>query len=152
MSIERRVKSFEGFVEGLQEQSPELIVVQAERKPPRSLFGIGASNSRAVGILGNWQYGLHYGVQRTRRSRAYFESLLTAFGSERGVGDQDKREKQTIATLLAAETRVDLLRTELPDTRVYIAGPDAEPMSAEDLQRLHEDAETHGVVSLLTRA
>jgi len=150
MSRVHQVRSFEGFVEDLQQQRPELVVVQAERKPLKGLFGLfGVNKSAAVGMLGNWQHGLHYEVSKARRSRNHFEPLLTAFESEYGFGDKGKRQRRGIATLLAAETRVDLLQSELPNTTVYMTYEDGQPISDEVLQVVHDYAQEHGVVSAL---
>jgi hypothetical protein len=56
-----------------------------------------------------------------------------------------------ISLILAGEARVDLLRLDLPDTEIYLAGPNpCEPIPDEVLDTLHEDAERYEVVSALS--
>lgn len=147
MSRERKIKSFDRFTDELQRLSPERISIEAFRRVDRRGMPMGfTTNISAVGELGNFTHGLLYGVQLAKRERAYSESLFAAFQSTFGIADREKRAERAMAVLLAGEIRRDQLSILLPDTEVYLAGPDKKPMGEEELVHLHQDAHRHGVM------
>lgn len=141
------IKSFEGFVEDLHKLSPDAVVLQADvRHKPNLLF---TPRSRTAGKIGNFQYGLHYAVTDSRRTRSYFEGLFLAHQTERGVLDEEDRKRRIIATMLAGETRVEFLRSELLGVSVTMVDAADQLMTAERFERLHQMAEEHDVSSAL---
>lgn len=146
MSRLRRIKSFNGFSEELQERNPRLVVVQADCRPARGLFSTFMTGS--VGHLGDFQHGLFYTVSAAKRQRNYIEPIFTAFQSEYGFADHLERNKRTMQLLLAGEVRIDLLKTALPEADVYLAGPNPlQPMAEQELELLHEQAQEYDVVA-----
>lgn len=147
MSRTHKVKSFESFGGDLRKHEPELVVVQADRRPPKGLLITPAFKS--IGKLGLWQHGLHYEVHTRKKTRNYIESLFSTFQSEYGFGDAEERSDRVVSLILAGEVRVEMLEAFLPQTDVYLADINGQRMTEEISQKLHTEAEARGIVSPL---
>lgn len=141
----RKINSFEQFAGTMREVEPNLIVVEADKRPERGLFK--AVLTSAVGELRDYSYGLAYDVNTNRKPRRYRENLFSVLQSGYGIGEGDKRDKRALSALLAAEVRVESLRTVLPEAEIYVGSGDGSPMPDDVLQRMHEAAESLNVQS-----
>jgi hypothetical protein len=139
MNRVKKVKSFERFSDDLWAQRPELIVVQAKRQPAFSPFGI--SRSIAVNGIGNYKYGLAYSVFDKQRQERYLEPLFTVFQSEHGLADTIDKNNRMIKVLLAGEVRVEQLSAILPESEIYLGGPDLKPIPQTVLEDLYLQSE-----------
>jgi hypothetical protein len=141
MRVVRKIKSFERFSNELLAGSPELVVVQADRRPVR----FGTSLTAAVGRLGTYHHGLIYTVGDAEKQSLYREPLFTASQSEYGFGDADERNKRMLEVLLAGAIRVGQLSLTLADTEVYLGDADLQPMPQEKLEAMFVQARDFGV-------
>lgn len=145
MSRIHRVNNFINFAGELQRRAPSSVLVEANKYTSPLL----SSNTTAVGRIGEYVHGLHYTVATPKRPLHYRENLFSAFQSERGSMEAQLRDNRVGSLILAAEVRVDQLRLILPGADVQIGSGQGELMTAEDLERVHQEMAEQGVVSAI---
>lgn len=150
---QHKVKSFDKFVDGLQEVQPVHILVAAHSYRKRTFLdqvGRLTIPKGPVGELGMVGHGLVYTVYEALRTRRFREELFQAFQSEYGFGDENVRWRRFASVALAGETRVEQLQVALPNTLIQLCDADElTPASSEALDALHAFAEEEGIKSAL---
>jgi hypothetical protein len=139
MSRPKKINSFEKFSNRLQVEKPYFVAVQADSRfftPAWMYIGVGSTSLSASAFFPNhYDHSLIYTVMGEGRS-LYKERLFI----DRQKGNQEsnraEREKKVTQTLLAGQVRVMQLGIMLPDTEVYLAGPDLKPIPEEELAEL----------------
>lgn len=143
------VRNFKGFVEDLKSRDVGRVLIGAGRHLP-------GGATVAIGGYGEFVHDLFYSAHTAKKERSYHEILFT-------LGNQAHRAwnsaaEASIATstglvVLAAEARLEMLRSALPDAEVDIEDPNnhGEPIAADVLEHAHEQAIQAGATEAVSR-
>ncbi len=108
--IPQRTRSLEQFAQISKDDRSTVVDVKVDEKA-----GWRGAKSKVVGRLGEWNYTLEFSTTlKNGRKLIYREVTGRRYGSERGVGDMDNREKMAMDSIGTAYAEMETLAKQLP--------------------------------------